>query len=152
MAGADFCYPIMRLNFWRKWRKFGVNPLLHAQKIKQFQGFAVSLSTYRPWELCIFITRNVGLCRDINVLVFTYSTYLYKDIHRSTGKNGKFYRKLSDLFSQAGCNFTKRLLHRVEIGMGIYIQRYTDIRMTHQILQTLHINAALLHIRAECMP
>lgn len=113
---------------------------------------AERLSTCRPWELCIFITRNVGLCRDINVLVFTYSTYLYKDIHRSTGKNGKFYRKLSDLFSQAGCNFTKRLLHRVEIGMGIYIQRYTDIRMTHQILQTLHINAALLHIRAECMP
>ncbi len=21
LAGADFCYPIMRLNFWRKWRK-----------------------------------------------------------------------------------------------------------------------------------
>ena len=38
----------MRLNFWRKWRKFGVNPLLHVQKIKQFQGFAVSLSTCRP--------------------------------------------------------------------------------------------------------
>lgn len=31
LAGADFCYPIMRLNFWRK---FGVNPLLHIQKIK----------------------------------------------------------------------------------------------------------------------
>lgn len=88
----------------------------------------------------------------MNVFVFTYSTYLYKDIHRSTGKNGKFYRKLSNLFSQAGCNFTKRLLHRVEIGMGIYIQRYTDIRMTHQILQALYINAALLHIRAERMP
>ena len=39
-AGADFCYPIMRLNFWRKWRKFGVNPLLRIQKIKHFQGFA----------------------------------------------------------------------------------------------------------------
>ena len=47
-AGADFCYPIMRLNFWRKWRKFGVNPLFRIQKIKQFQGFAVSLSTCRP--------------------------------------------------------------------------------------------------------
>ena len=35
----------MRLNFWRKWRKFGVNPLLRVQKIKQFQGFAASLST-----------------------------------------------------------------------------------------------------------
>lgn len=88
----------------------------------------------------------------MNVLVFTYSTYLYKDIHRSTGKNGKFYRKLSDLFSQAGCNFTKRLLHRVKIGMGIYIQRYTDITMPHQILQALYINAALLHIPAERMP
>ena len=88
----------------------------------------------------------------MNVPVFAYSTYLYKDIHRSTSKNGKFYRKLFDLFSQAGCNFTKRLLHRIEIGMGIYIQRYTDIRMTHQILQTLHINAALLHIRTKRMP
>ena len=39
-AGADFCYPIMRLNFWRKWRKFGVNSLLRIQKNKQFQGFA----------------------------------------------------------------------------------------------------------------
>ena len=47
-AGADFCYPIMRLNFWRKWRKFGVNPLLPTQKIKRFQGFAASLSTCRP--------------------------------------------------------------------------------------------------------
>ena len=36
-AGADFCYPIMRLNFWRK---FGVNSLLRIQKIKQFQAFA----------------------------------------------------------------------------------------------------------------
>ena len=51
-AGADFCYPIMRLNFWRKWRKFGVNPLLHTQKIKQFQGFAASLSTCRPCRPC----------------------------------------------------------------------------------------------------
>ena len=47
-AGADFCYPIMRLNFWRK---FGVNPLLHTQKIKQFQGFAVSINTCRPCRL-----------------------------------------------------------------------------------------------------
>ena len=47
-AGADFCYPIMRLNFWCKWRKAGRNPLLRIQKIKQFQGFAASLSTYRP--------------------------------------------------------------------------------------------------------
>ena len=47
-AGADFCYPIMRLNFWRKWRKFGVNSLLRIQKIKQFQGFAANLSTCRP--------------------------------------------------------------------------------------------------------
>ena len=45
-------YPIMRLNFWRKWRKFGVNPLLRVQKIKQFQGFAVSLSTCRPCRPC----------------------------------------------------------------------------------------------------
>gem|GEM_PF-916239 len=50
--GPDFCYPIMRLNFWRKWRKFGVNPLLRIQKIKQFQGFAASLSTCRPCRPC----------------------------------------------------------------------------------------------------
>ena len=27
-----FCYPIVRFDFWRKWRKFGVNPLLRAPK------------------------------------------------------------------------------------------------------------------------
>ena len=43
-----FCYPIVRFDFWRKWRKFGVNPLLPTQKIKRFQGFAASLSTCRP--------------------------------------------------------------------------------------------------------
>ena len=75
-AGADFCYPIMRLNFWRKWRKFGVNPLLRIQKIKQFQGFAASLSTYRPyyrwrsclhnWPVCktVLIWALSGLCPD----------------------------------------------------------------------------------------
>ena len=44
-AGADFCYPIMRLNFGRK---PGGNPLLRVPKIKQFQGFAACLSTCRP--------------------------------------------------------------------------------------------------------
>ena len=67
----------------------------------------------------------------MNVLVFTYSTYLYKDIHRSTGKNGKFYRKLSDPFSQARCNFVECFLHCVEIGMRIHIQCYTYIRVSH---------------------
>ena len=41
----------MRSNFWRKWRKFGVNPLFRIQKIKQFQGFVVSLSTCRPYQV-----------------------------------------------------------------------------------------------------
>ena len=44
-AGADFCYPIMRLNFWRK---FGVNSLSRTPKIKQFQGFGLCLNTCRP--------------------------------------------------------------------------------------------------------
>ena len=39
-AGADLCYPIMRLHFWSPWRKGGGKPLLRIQKIKQFQGFA----------------------------------------------------------------------------------------------------------------
>ena len=34
-----FCYPIMRFDFWRRWRKFGVNPLLRAPKIKDSCGF-----------------------------------------------------------------------------------------------------------------
>jgi len=34
-----FCYPIVRFDFWRKWRKFGVNPLLRAPKIKDSCGF-----------------------------------------------------------------------------------------------------------------
>ena len=43
-----FCYPIMRFDFWRKWRKFGVNPLLRAPKIKDSCGFLVVISTCRP--------------------------------------------------------------------------------------------------------
>ena len=34
-----FCYPIVRFDFWRKWRKFGVNPLSRAPKIKDSCGF-----------------------------------------------------------------------------------------------------------------
>ena len=43
-----FCYPIVRLIFWRKWRKFGVNPLLRAPKIKDSCGFLAAISTCRP--------------------------------------------------------------------------------------------------------
>ena len=43
-----FCYPIVRFDFWRKWRKFGVNPLLRAPKIKDSCGFLAVISTYRP--------------------------------------------------------------------------------------------------------
>jgi len=38
-SGCRFCYPIVRFDFWRKWRKFGVNPLLRAPKIKDSCGF-----------------------------------------------------------------------------------------------------------------
>ena len=43
-----FCYPIVRFDFWRKWRKFGVNPLLRAPKIKDSCGFWAVISTCRP--------------------------------------------------------------------------------------------------------
>ena len=43
-----FCYPIVRLIFWRKWRKFGVNPFSHAPKIKCSCGFQAAISTCRP--------------------------------------------------------------------------------------------------------
>ena len=43
-----FCYPIVRFDFWRKWRKFGVNPLLRAPKIKDSCGFLAVISTCRP--------------------------------------------------------------------------------------------------------
>jgi hypothetical protein len=38
-SGCRFCYPIVRFDFWRKWRKFGVNPLLRTPKIKDSCGF-----------------------------------------------------------------------------------------------------------------
>ena len=38
-SGCRFCYPIVSFDFWRKWRKFGVNPLLRAPKIKDSCGF-----------------------------------------------------------------------------------------------------------------
>lgn len=38
----------MRLIFWRMWRKFGVNPLLGLEKIKQFQGVEAFFSTCHP--------------------------------------------------------------------------------------------------------
>ena len=47
-----FCYPIMRFDFWRKWRKFGVNPLLRAPKIKDSCGFLAVISTCRPYRPC----------------------------------------------------------------------------------------------------
>jgi len=47
-----FCYPIVRFDFWRKWRKFGVNPLLHAPKIKCSCGFQAVISTCRPYRPC----------------------------------------------------------------------------------------------------
>ncbi len=43
-----FCYPIVRFDFWRKWHKFGVNPLLRAPKIKDSCGFQAVISTCRP--------------------------------------------------------------------------------------------------------
>ena len=47
-----FCYPIVRFDFWRKWRKFGVNPLLRAPKIKDSCGFWAVISTCRPYRPC----------------------------------------------------------------------------------------------------
>ena len=47
-----FCYPIVRFDFWRKWRKFGVNPLLRAPKIKDSCGFLAAISTCRPYRPC----------------------------------------------------------------------------------------------------
>ena len=40
-----FCYPIVRFDFWRK---FGVNPLSRAPKIKDSCGFQAVISTCRP--------------------------------------------------------------------------------------------------------
>ena len=42
-------------------------------------------------------------------------------------------------------------LHIVEAEMGVCIQRNTDIRMSHDILQGLGIHAGLRHIGTECM-
>ena len=39
----------MRFDFWRKWRKFGVNPLLRALKIKDSCGFWAVISTCIPY-------------------------------------------------------------------------------------------------------
>lgn len=39
----------MRFDFWRKWRKFGVNPLLRAPKIKDSCSFLAVISTCRPY-------------------------------------------------------------------------------------------------------
>ena len=47
-----FCYPIVRFDFWRKWRKFGVNPLSRAPKIKCSCGFQAVISTCRPYRPC----------------------------------------------------------------------------------------------------
>ena len=47
-----FCYPIVRFDFWRMWRKFGVNPLLCAPKIKDSCGFWAVISTCRPYRPC----------------------------------------------------------------------------------------------------
>jgi len=51
-SGCRFCYPIVRFDFWRKWRKFGVNPLLAAPKIKDSCGFLAVISTCRPYRPC----------------------------------------------------------------------------------------------------
>ena len=50
---------------------------------------------------------------------------------------------------EVSCNFRKGFLHSLEIRMRVDIQRYTDIGVPHEILQTFHINTALLHIRTE---
>ena len=53
--------------------------------------------------------------------------------------------------SQVSCNFCKCLLHRTEVCMCVDIQCHADIGVPHEILQTFHINAALLHIRTKGM-
>ena len=45
---VGLCYPIMRLIFWRTWRKLGANLLFCLTKIKQFQGVKAFFSTCRP--------------------------------------------------------------------------------------------------------
>lgn len=54
-----FCYPIVRFDFWRKWRKFGVNPLLRAPKIKDSCGFLAAISTCRPYRPCHRLQQRV---------------------------------------------------------------------------------------------
>ena len=54
-----FCYPIVRFDFWRKWRKFGVNPLLRAPKIKDSCGFLAAISTWRPYRPCHRLQQRV---------------------------------------------------------------------------------------------
>ena len=44
-----FCHPIMRFD---SWRRFGVNPLLRAPKIKDSCGFGAVISTCRPYRPC----------------------------------------------------------------------------------------------------
>ena len=54
-----FCYPIVRFDFWRKWRKFGVNPLSRAPKIKDSCGFWAAISTCRPYRPCHRLQQRV---------------------------------------------------------------------------------------------
>jgi hypothetical protein len=52
---APICYLIVRFDFWRKWRKFGVNPLLRAPKIKDSCGFWAVISTCRPFLYTVHV-------------------------------------------------------------------------------------------------
>ena len=40
----------------------------------------------------------------------------------------------------------------IELHMGVNIQRYADVRMTHDILQCLWIHSGFRHIRTEGVP
>ena len=54
--------------------------------------------------------------------------------------------------SKACRNPPKRLLHCLIIGVRVNIKCNADIRVTHQVLQTFHINSGSLHIRTKRMP
>ena len=144
-AGADFCYPIMRLNFWRKWRKAGVNPLLRIQKIKQFQGFAVSLSTCRPficwnlvqsgWKNCsatLAGLRNYPMNAACFVLIRTWLTATSRSLPRAWCK---FWCKIvRGVVLQIHGNLLKCFFCGIIVTMRIDIKCNAGIGVPHEVL------------------
>ena len=77
------------------------------------------------------------------------------NVHTILRKFTAFWRKLRRKFgpiSEVGRNLLKRLFDGLIITVRVYIQGDTCVRVSHEILQTFHIQTGLLCVGAKGVP